>query len=186
MTNADPTSTSLPAAGWWRRFLSFIYELLLTGAVILVLSGLYQGMFQLLTGQAVTTLSGNKVAQALHFAWLFTLTGAYFVFCWSRSGQTLAMKTWRLQLLGKDGSRANIRQCLIRYIVACLCYLPALPCWLLARHSTTWQALAWIATSLIILPWLWAWLRIDRQLLQDSLAGTIIRQKPFRGKETGS
>lgn len=182
MTDTRNNLSSPPGAGWWRRLLSFIYEMLLTGAVILVLSGVYQGLFQLLTGQGVTALSGNVPAQALHFVWLFVLTGAYFIFCWNRSGQTLAMKTWRLQLDNRHGGRPALRQSIIRFVVASLCYAPALPCWLLARHAPQWLPLAWIASGLVVLPWLWAWLRTDRQLLQDSIAGTCITQKAAKPK----
>ena len=36
---------------------------------------------------------------------------AYFVWCWSHGGQTLAMKTWRLQLVNKDGSALSCNDC---------------------------------------------------------------------------
>ena len=37
--------------------------------------------------------------------YLWLIAGAYFIFCWVKSGQTLAMQTWRIQLLGHMQSK---------------------------------------------------------------------------------
>ncbi|WP_144290296.1 RDD family protein [Chitinilyticum litopenaei] len=181
----SPTPT-LPAASWLRRFTALIYEMLLTGALLLVLAGIFNGLFQLLTGQPVTALSQSWLAQALHFGWLFGLTGLYFVFCWRKSGQTLAMRTWRCQLQDRHGQAPSLRQCLIRYVVAALCYVLVLPAWLLARHDAGWLPLAWLATGLVLLPWCWAFIARDRQLLQDALAGTRIVLLPKGSRAASS
>jgi uncharacterized RDD family membrane protein YckC len=50
------------------------------------------------------------------YSWL--ITGIYFVYCWVRSGQTLAMQTWRIQLLGLDGKPLSLEQAVRRYMIA--------------------------------------------------------------------
>jgi uncharacterized RDD family membrane protein YckC len=42
----------------------------------------------------------------------------YFLWCWLRSGQTLAMKTWRIRLVGKDGQRVAPATGLLRFLYA--------------------------------------------------------------------
>jgi uncharacterized RDD family membrane protein YckC len=55
--------------------------------------------------------------------YLFLVIGLYFVASWRRSGQTLAMKTWKLRLAGADGARITLRQAIVRYVCAWPCLL---------------------------------------------------------------
>ncbi|MFN9973787.1 MAG: RDD family protein, partial [Phycisphaerae bacterium] len=50
--------------------------------------------------------------------WLAGLCGLYFVFCWTRSGQTLGMKTWGLEVRNAHGGRLNVRRAAARYVLA--------------------------------------------------------------------
>lgn len=58
-------------------------------------------------------------------AWLWLLIGSYYIFCWRKSGQTLAMQAWRLKLvLREDGTnlsqKINYSVLIKRYIWASL------------------------------------------------------------------
>ena len=55
--------------------------------------------------------------------YLFLVIGLYFVESWRPGGQTLAMKTWKLRLVGADGARITLRQALVRYVCAWPCLL---------------------------------------------------------------
>jgi len=55
--------------------------------------------------------------------YLFFVIGLYFVASWRRGGQTLAMKTWKLRLVGADGARITLRQAMLRYVCAWPCLL---------------------------------------------------------------
>jgi len=77
-----------------------------------------------------------------HQALLAAVFAAYFLGCWLRGGQTLAMKTWRIRLVGVTPVRA------------------------LARFAL---ALLLVPTGVSIL---WALVDRDRQFLHDRLAGT--------------
>jgi uncharacterized RDD family membrane protein YckC len=55
--------------------------------------------------------------------YLFLVIGLYFVGSWRRGGQTLAMKTWKLRLVGAGGARITLRQAMARYVCAWPCLL---------------------------------------------------------------
>ena len=69
---------------------------------------------------------------------LFLAIGAYFVWCWSRSGQTLALKTWNLKVLDDSGAPPSVTRAIARYVLAWHLWLPGLA-WVTLFHS---QALA--------------------------------------------
>ena len=54
----------------------------------------------------------------LVIAWLF------FVGFWTRSGRTLGMQSWRLQLESMDGSTPGLKSATIRFFAAILSWLP--------------------------------------------------------------
>ena len=72
---------------------------------------------------------------------------AYFLWCWLRGGQTLAMKTWKIRLVAPGHDRVPPLTALARFVVALL----AVP---------TGIALGW------------ALFDRDRQFLHDRIAGT--------------
>jgi len=88
---------------------SLFYEALLLAAV-LWLAAL---AFALLESE----LSVPHVRPAYQ-AYLTLVSGVYFVVQWTRGGQTLAMKTWRLKLERRDGGALTFAQAATRYLVA--------------------------------------------------------------------
>jgi len=123
-----------------RRLASMLYESLLLFGVAFFGTWL----FQFAAGTLV--IDGWRLAMLQLF--LVALFATYFLWCWLRGGQTLAMKTWRIRLVSKDGHR-NLapRAALLRFIAALLL----------------------VPTLLGIL---WALVDRDRQFLHDRLAGT--------------
>lgn len=55
--------------------------------------------------------------------YLFLVLGLYLVGSWRLHGQTLAMKTWKLRLVGAEGARITLRQAIVRYVCAWPCLL---------------------------------------------------------------
>ncbi|MBE9608415.1 RDD family protein [Chitinilyticum piscinae] len=183
MTTNTTANAALPAASWGKRLLALIYDTLLTSALVMVLGFAFHLNYKLFTGMDAAAIGKSAVALQLQFIWVSAFTAAYFVFCWSRSGQTLALRTWRCRIVGRNDGTASILQCLLRFGLASLFYLPPLPLWFMARHDASLQPLAWLACGLAALPWIWAWVRRDRQLLHDTLAGTRIVQLPQKQKQ---
>jgi uncharacterized RDD family membrane protein YckC len=82
---------------------------------VIALSLVCTTIFVLLLGDAT---AGIKRYSLQLFLWL--TTGIYFVWCWSKSGQTLAMQTWQLKLLNQDGELLTLRVAITRYVLASL------------------------------------------------------------------
>jgi uncharacterized RDD family membrane protein YckC len=76
--------------------------------------------------------------------------GVYFCYCWSTTGQTLALKTWRLRVAGRDGRPPPRRLALARFLAA-LC-----------------------GTVLFGVGFWWAFFDRDGLYLHDRLVGTRI------------
>lgn len=99
-------------------------------------------------------LSGFNMSSSTRMLWLhvFILLMAYFMWCWLQGGQTLPMKTWKLQLVSADGSPIRPAQALLRYLAA------------------------WPSTLLII-GLLWAFIDKEHRYLHDIIADTRITPK---------
>ena len=88
-----------------------IYEAL----VVIALSLAATAFFVLLLGEATT---GIKRYLLQLFLWL--AAGLYFVWCWRRKGQTLAMQTWQLKLINQDAQLLPLKAAIVRYVLASL------------------------------------------------------------------
>jgi len=129
--------------------MALLYEALLLSAVLFFFGFAFQGATS-------DQLSGWQLL--VFKLYIFLVIGLYFIWCWLRGGQTLAMKTWRLKLECATGGNITPQQALVRYI------------------------LAWFSLMFAGLGFLWAFVDRDRQFLHDRLASTrIIRQKPLGG-----
>ena len=100
-----------------RRMACFVYEGILLFGVVMG-AGLVYGV----ATQQRHALTGAGGLQAL----VATVLAAYFVYFWSRSGQTLAMLTWHIRLVTAAGERVTPLRALCRYLLAWLWFLPAL------------------------------------------------------------
>ena len=106
MSNKELNNT---APGLLKLGACFIYDAL----IVIALSFALAGLFLLVAGDATHGLKRYLLQLTL---WFFI--GIYFAWCWSRSGQTLAMKTWRLKLVGQDGSLLSLQAAFLRYMAA--------------------------------------------------------------------
>ncbi|MHB8915694.1 MAG: RDD family protein [Thiobacillus sp.] len=128
-----------PPASLRSRLAAMIYELLLVVAVIFIASFI----FIRLTGDAQN--GGKQIAFQL---FLLGVLFAYFSTFWLRSGQTLAMKTWRIKLVDRDDALITLKHAALRFVLALL-------------------GLALGGVTII-----WALFDADRQFLHDRLART--------------
>ena len=100
---------SLQSASLARRFAACVYELLLLVAIWLLCSGLFVMLF----GNADTTSKRLSLQLILWF-----VAGVYFVWCWHKSGQTLAAQTWKIKLVNAQNETLSIKQAQFRYALA--------------------------------------------------------------------
>jgi uncharacterized RDD family membrane protein YckC len=108
MTNALPRN-----AGLLRRLAAMLYDALL----VLAIWALTLFVLVMLAGGPVT----GPFVQTLLFLELYT----FFVYFWTRRGQTLGMLAWRLHLESADARPITPWQATIRFFGALLAMLPA-------------------------------------------------------------
>lgn len=110
------SQTDMSAPPLRRRLFCMVYEAILLFGVVFAADF----AFDVLT-QSRHALLFRHARQA----WLFLVIGGYFVFCWSRTGQTLPMKTWKIRVTDLDGSRLPVVKAIVRYCLAWMWFLPA-------------------------------------------------------------
>jgi uncharacterized RDD family membrane protein YckC len=103
---------------------------------------------------------------------LFILIGFYFLLCWFRRGQTVAMKAWDIGLRNKLHPRLSWAQAIGRYLL--MWVLPLLGAFIVSQIAKTvgWPSITMfiiVCPFLNLLPTLF---RKDRQMLHDVLVGT--------------
>ena len=103
--------------GLLRRFGAILYDALLLFAVLM-----------LVTVPFVAVRGGEAVEPLSDVFYRFTVLAAiylFFVGFWTRSGRTLGMQSWRLQLQTMDGGKAGLAAASLRFAAALLSWAPA-------------------------------------------------------------
>lgn len=103
---------------------------------------------------------------------LFVALGAYFSYCWHKTGQTLAMKTWRLKVVSTQSTRISWRVALLRYCAAWFFLLPAMALIQIVEIPRM-TALAIYGASFLLI-WACALFNSQRTTLHDWVARTRI------------
>lgn len=132
-----------------RRLASIAYDLLLVMALLMVLTGL---VFLARAGAAFDPSSGWYRALLLTAAW------AYFALSWTRGGQTVGMRAWRLVVTDKDGSDVDLVAATIRYLAG------------------------WLSTLAAGLGFVWCLVDRDRLTWHDRISRTRLRYRPSSAK----
>lgn len=151
-----------------------VYEAVLLFGV-LMLAGLAYG----LVTQQKHALEGSTGLKAF----LFGVLGLYFVYFWSRSGQTLAMLTWRIKLVQVDGTRVPYARATLRYLLSWLWFLPALALVYASGLKGAGPTLSVLAAGVLTYAGL-ALLRPDRQFMHDVVCQTRLVSSPAPAKKT--
>ena len=138
-----------------------LYEAMLLFGVLFISTWLFSTLLQ--------QRHALYLRHALQY-WILVVAGVYFVWFWIHGGQTLAMKTWRIKLVTKEGAPLRIGRAICRYLLAWLWFMPGL------ALAGMLGAKTWL---LVLIPlanmFIWAlaiYLDPNRQFLHDRLAGT--------------
>lgn len=59
----------------------------------------------------------------LYILYIHIVAFLFFGWCWTRGGQTLGLKTWKIRVIANSGNRVTWRQAFLRYIGSLLCWL---------------------------------------------------------------
>ena len=155
-------------AGLWRRLAAFVYEGLLLFGVVMLAGFIYGTLTQ--QRHALQGQTGLKI-------FVFLVLGAYFVWFWSRHGQTLAMRTWRLRLVRADGAGIGWVRACCRYVLAWLWFLPAWAAQAAAGLQGAGVTFGMMLTGILAYVLVARFLP-DRQFLHDWICGTCIIDNP--------
>jgi uncharacterized RDD family membrane protein YckC len=133
------------SAGFGRRFAALIYD----GFLLIALGMPYTWVVVLIHGGAVTEASGRLTWWAYRAGALAIMAG-YYVLNWTRSGQTLGMRAWRLRTVTDSGAPLRVGRAVARF------------CWGLA---------AWAPFGLGVF---WLYADPERLALHDRLSRTRV------------
>lgn len=107
----------------------------------------------------------------------FLVLGLYFVYFWTKSGQTLPMKTWHIRIVDRAGRPITRGRALLRYVLAWIWFLPPL------ALMAPW-GLSGGEVSVLLGGWVCVWALLSRfqreqQFWHDAWAGTrLIDTRP--------
>ena len=105
-------STQNTTAPRFKRLAALLYDAFLITAL------LFLSTFLLLLARDGETFGPNHVGYILS---QLAVGGAYLIFCWMKSGQTLGMLAWRIKLVNPETqSPLSFQQASKRYLFACL------------------------------------------------------------------
>ena len=110
-----PATISMGAPGLVRRLAAILYDSLLLFAT------LYFATLILLPfngGEAIRP-------HPLYTLYLFAVSFLYFAWAWTRGGQTLGMRAWRLRVVRRNGLPLTWGQAALRFLAALLSWLVA-------------------------------------------------------------
>lgn len=144
-------TTAYPRAGLWRRLAALLYDGFLVAAIWMFLGYIVQFIFGVDSNQLV---DGRVQTDPIQDVVLFTLmlgsAAGFYCYFWLRSGQTLGMLAWRLQVQNRHGGKLSLQQALWRFV------------------------LAWPAFFAAGLGYLWLYLDSNKDAVHDRLSGTKV------------
>ncbi|MFP3889916.1 RDD family protein [uncultured Ralstonia sp.] len=160
---APDVPDALTAPTLRRRLAAMLYEGLLLFGVMFGATAIFLILRAIAPPLARTGDTGLQV-------WGFLALGAYFVWFWTKRGQTLAMQTWRIRVVRADGGPISLRQAVVRYLLAWIWVGVAVG--IIHVSGLSRWAGAGVALGCVLGLAALAWLDPQRQFLHDRLAGT--------------
>jgi uncharacterized RDD family membrane protein YckC len=156
------------AAGLGWRLLALVYDLFPAFALALAFGAIVTAIAAAL---GHPDLSGLPWMAPLLVLGVWAFTGGYFVLSWSRGGQTLGMRPWRLKVVTPLGGQPSRAALLRRYAAATV---PAIAAVELAALLPGIERLLpfWIGAGVALAGLLWALVDRDGAALHDRLSGT--------------
>ena len=134
------------SAGFGRRFAALLYD----GFLLLALLMVFTYVTLIFTrGQAVLP-DTHGVWEYVYRAGLVCVVAGYYILNWTRSGQTLGMRAWRLRVVTEDGAPLKPQVAALRFVCG---------------------SLAWPPAALGVL---WLYVDPDRAAIHDRLSGTRV------------
>jgi uncharacterized RDD family membrane protein YckC len=117
-------------------------------------------------------------------AHIYLVLAFYFTWYWTKSGQTLAMQTWKVQMVGQDGHILTRSQALKRYAFGSLWLIPAAIILFISlrvgnsEKMGAYFSIVFFSVTLFLWPLSALLDRKGRQTLPDRWANTRLVQLP--------
>tara|TARA_B110000914_G_scaffold8867_1_gene7315 strand:- start:591 stop:1088 length:498 start_codon:yes stop_codon:yes gene_type:complete len=112
-------SAHLARAGLMRRLAALLYDGFLVAAIWMVLGFILQLIVGTQSNQLVDgVVQTDPLLDALLFTIMLASGSGFYIWFWTKSGQTLGMIAWRIKVESLDGGLMDFKQGVIRYIAA--------------------------------------------------------------------
>lgn len=184
---STPKIQALPRAGVGVRLIALMYDSLLLIALVAVINVIVIAIFTpsaASSGNSATLLS-PAVRQGLMFPLSLGAIFWFYGYCWTRSGQTLGMQTWRLEVRDLDGQRLTWGRSLQRFIAAgAVPLLCAVTSWMLHPHELRAMGISVLAG--LAANYLWALLPLSSgagRSIHDMLSATAVLRVPAAARK---
>lgn len=183
----DASTARYPRASVALRLIALVYDSLLLIALTAVANTIVIAIFTPAGGAESTdfTLLPEWVRYGVQLPITLAVIIGFYGYCWTRSGQTLGMQTWRIELVRRDGLRASWADALRRSLAAASLpvFFGLLANLLQPGHSGVFS-LSVLAGFL--LNYVWAWFPSRQgsgRCLHDSLSHTEVLKVPAPVRE---
>ena len=126
MTRMNETTSKYPPVTLVKRLFAIAYDLLLLTALLFAVGVLVAGImtFTLNEGNAITEEHPFYFeSQLIILSIMICASYVFFGWFWIHGGQTLGMKTWRIQLTTRNNKNMSWKQAAIRFLVAFISWL---------------------------------------------------------------
>ncbi|MBL6804021.1 MAG: RDD family protein [Pseudomonadales bacterium] len=158
--------STYPRAGLPRRLAALLYDGFLVFAMWMFIGYAMLGIFGTDSNQVVDgVVQTDSVVSTLTFLLMVASSSGFYLWFWTRGGQTLGMISWRIKALSLDDRPMSVRQGIIRFFSA------------------------WPAFWLGGIGYLWLYFDKDNDALHDKLSATKVvlmpkGYKPFEKSPT--
>lgn len=119
--NSTQLCTSHQPAPFWRRLAAMVYDGFLLLAVLIFAGFINLAAHLLIHGQQhlyEMMQAGYSLSSPWFNVGLFTVMYGFFAFFWSRHGQTLGMRAWKIKVVTLEHQLLTPSACLVRFLVA--------------------------------------------------------------------
>ena len=108
-----------PVAGLLRRLAALLYDAFLVCAIWMAIGFAMQFVVgpntnHLVDGQVQT----DPIIGAILFIAEVVSAASFYIWFWMRTGQTLGMLAWRIQVVSSNSSKVSLKQALLRWVLA--------------------------------------------------------------------
>ncbi|HEU4484043.1 MAG TPA: RDD family protein [Povalibacter sp.] len=173
-------AAAAPMAGVFRRVAAAVYDCLPLFALTVIATFFF---LPFLHGRVLVP---REVGALAYLYWLVQIVviGGFYVYFWTRKGQTIGMLPWRLRLQTPEGALIDLRTAVLRISIGLALWLPFfVGYWEIWGHWTNRTArMVAMCASLapVVLCYLWIWIDRDGLAWHDRLTRTRVIVLPRR------